>query len=212
MIGSFTYSSGHCDVVGGINGSTSFSLEVPTPRQARCQPSEPRSADQTHLADARKPSRFSRLPQGLEASSLMTCRGSLPSRDLALIDSSNTNDYHYYMPAISFMLRRSMVNAAFLLGLAAPAVADDLKEYQLILKDHAYQPSELKVPAGVKFKITVRNEDATPEEFESTDFNREKIIPPHTSVTVYVGPLNAGSYGFFGDFHQHTAKGRLIAE
>ena len=110
------------------------------------------------------------------------------------------------------MMRRLGIGTAFFVGLAATCLGDDLKEYQLILKDHAYQPSELKVPAGTKFKITVRNDDATPEEFESTDFNREKIVPPHGSVTVYVGPLSAGSYGFSGDFHQNTAKGRLIVE
>jgi len=111
-------------------------------------------------------------------------------------------------------LKRLLVTgaAAALWGLAATSMAADLTEYQLVLKDHVYQPSELKVPAGTKFKITVRNEDATPEEFESTDFNREKIVLPHSSITVYVGPLNAGSYGFFGDFHQNSAKGRLIVE
>jgi plastocyanin len=108
--------------------------------------------------------------------------------------------------------RRGTLYAAVLLTLAAPALADNLPEYQLVLKDHVYRPSELKVRAGTKFKITVRNEDATAEEFESTDFNREKIVPPNSTVTVYVGPLSPGSYGFFGDFHQDTAKGRLIAE
>jgi plastocyanin domain-containing protein len=110
------------------------------------------------------------------------------------------------------MKRPLIVVTAFTWGLAHIAGAEDLREYQLILKDHVYQPSELTVPAGTKFKLTVRNEDSTPEEFESTDFNREKIVPPNSSVTVYVGPLSAGSYGFFGDFHQKTAKGRLIAE
>ncbi|MFC5583041.1 cupredoxin domain-containing protein [Rhodanobacter terrae] len=100
-----------------------------------------------------------------------------------------------------------------LLALATgTAIADDLPEFTLVVKNHVYQPSELKVPAGTKFKIIVRNEDATPEEFESTDFNREKIVLPNSSITVYVGPLRAGNYGFFGDFHQATAKGRLIVE
>jgi plastocyanin len=108
--------------------------------------------------------------------------------------------------------RRGIIHATVLLALAVPALADNLPEYQLVLKDHVYRPSELKVRAGTKFKITVRNEDTTPEEFESTDFNREKIVPPNSTVTVFVGPLSPGSYGFFGDFHQDTAKGRLIVE
>ena len=98
------------------------------------------------------------------------------------------------------------------LALSSRALADDLPQYTLVLKNHAYQPSELKVAAGTKFKIVVRNEDATPEEFESTEFGREKIVLPNSSVTVFVGPLRAGTYSFFGDFHPETAKGRLIAE
>jgi plastocyanin len=105
-----------------------------------------------------------------------------------------------------------LIAAPMLLALAGTAVANDLPEYILVVKNHAYQPSELKVPAGTKFRLIVRNEDATPEEFESTDFNREKIVLPNSSITVYVGPLRAGSYGFFGDFHQATAQGRLIVE
>lgn len=105
-----------------------------------------------------------------------------------------------------------LVAAPMLLALAGAAAANDLPEYTLVIKNHVYQPSELKVPAGTKFRLIVNNQDATPEEFESTDFNREKIVLPNSSITVYVGPLRAGSYGFFGDFHQSTAQGRLIVE
>jgi len=105
-----------------------------------------------------------------------------------------------------------LVVASMLLALGGTAVASDLPQYTLVIKNHVYQPSELKVPAATKFRLIVRNEDATPEEFESTDFNREKIVLANSSITVYVGPLRAGSYGFFGDFHQATAKGRLIVE
>ena len=103
--------------------------------------------------------------------------------------------------------------AAATLGLVfAAANAADLPEFELTIKDHAYHPSELKVPANTKFKIRVTNEDATPEEFESTDFNRETVVLPHRSVLVFIGPLRAGKYGFFGDFHRDTAQGRLIVE
>jgi plastocyanin len=110
------------------------------------------------------------------------------------------------------MQRLLIAAAPFMLTLAGVTFAGSLPEYTLVLKNHVYQPSELKVPAGTKFKIIVRNEDATPEEFESTDFSREKIVLPNSSITVYVGPLKAGTYGFFGDFHQDSAKGRLIVE
>lgn len=93
-----------------------------------------------------------------------------------------------------------------------PSAAAEVPEFTLVIKDHVYQPAELKVPAGTKFKIRVTNEDATPEEFESTDFNRESVVLPNKSIVVYVGPLHAGTYGFFGDFHRDTAQGRLVVE
>jgi hypothetical protein len=102
--------------------------------------------------------------------------------------------------------------AAIALAWSGLAAAADMPEFTLVIKDHIYQPSELKVPANTKFKLRVTNQDATPEEFESTDFNRETVVLPSHSIVVYVGPLHAGTYGFFGDFHRDTAQGRLIVE
>ena len=51
----------------------------------------------------------------------------------------------------------------------------------------------------------------TPEEFESYQLNREKVIPGKSTGAVYLGPLSPGTYPFFGDFHQKTAQGRIIA-
>lgn len=92
------------------------------------------------------------------------------------------------------------------------ASAAEAPEFHLAIENHRYQPETLKVPAGVKFKLVVTNKDSTPEEFESVDLKREKIVMPHGKITVFVGPLTAGTYKFFGDFHQDTAQGRLIAE
>ncbi len=105
-----------------------------------------------------------------------------------------------------------LVVASLVLGITGTAVAADIPEYTLSIRNHTYQPTQLKVPANTKFKLLVRNEDATPEEFESTEFNREMVVLPNSSITVYVGPLRAGTYGFFGDFHPDTAQGRLIVE
>ena len=49
-------------------------------------------------------------------------------------------------------------------------------EVTLVIKDHHFVPSEVRVPAGQKVKLIVENQDATPEEFESHELNREKII------------------------------------
>ena len=110
------------------------------------------------------------------------------------------------------MKRLSLVIALSSLVVVGTAAAADIPEYTLVIKNHVYVPSELKVPTNTKFKILVKNQDASPEEFESTDLNREAVVLPNRSITVYVGPLHAGTYAFFGDFHQDTAQGRLIAE
>lgn len=99
-----------------------------------------------------------------------------------------------------------------LLLLSGVTRADGLPQYNLVIRNHVYQPSELKVPADARFKLVIENQDASPEEFESTEFSREKIVLPRSTVSVFVGPLKQGSYRFFGDFHQDTAQGRLIVE
>ncbi|MDE2247093.1 MAG: cupredoxin domain-containing protein [Pseudomonadota bacterium] len=107
---------------------------------------------------------------------------------------------------------REFFMAASLLLAGASVHAGELPQYRLVISDHRFQPAELKVPAGIKFKLVVENRDATPEEFESTEFNREKIVMPNSAAQVYVGPLAAGHYRFFGDFHQDTAQGALVVE
>lgn len=108
-------------------------------------------------------------------------------------------------------MRRFFITFGLLL-LSGASLADDLPQYTLVIRDHVYQPTELRVPADAKFKLLIENQDATPEEFESTEFSREKIVLPKSTVSVFVGPLKRGNYRFFGDFHQDTAQGRLIVE
>jgi hypothetical protein len=85
-------------------------------------------------------------------------------------------------------------------------------EVQLVLKDHRFEPTELKVPAGQRIKLTVHNQDSTPEEFESHSLNREKVIPAGAKATIFIGPLKAGRYDYFGEYNERTAKGVVIAE
>ncbi len=110
--------------------------------------------------------------------------------------------------------RRIIILAVALAGLGAEplARADGMPELHLSIKQHRYAPERLQVPANVKFKLLVRNDDPTPEEFESTDLNREKIVPPGQEIPVFLGPLDPGQYKFFGDFHQDTAQGVMVAQ
>ena len=105
-------------------------------------------------------------------------------------------------------MRRFVLVLAFLPLLA---VAAD-PEYVLTIKDHRFTPSELRVPAGKKLRLTIDNQDSTAEEFESHALNREKVIPPNSKAPVFIGPLQPGRYPFVGEFHEKTANGVIIAE
>ena len=56
------------------------------------------------------------------------------------------------------------------------------------------------------------NRDETPEEFESYELNREKVILGGRKAVVFIGPLPPGEYPFFGEFNPQTALGRIIVE
>ncbi|SPE21342.1 conserved exported hypothetical protein [Burkholderiales bacterium] len=98
----------------------------------------------------------------------------------------------------------------FALALVGPVHAAEL-QIVITIKDHQFAPSEVRAPAGQKLKLIVKNEDATTSEFESVDFHREKVVPSGREITVFVGPLDPGTYEFFDDFHPET-RGHLVVK
>ena len=100
--------------------------------------------------------------------------------------------------------------AIFTVAFSIQVMAAD--EYILVIKNHTFEPAEIKIPAGKKIKLIVHNQDSTLEEFHSDDLKREKVILGGKKATLSIGPLKAGSYNFMGEFHEATAKGRVIAE
>ena len=110
-------------------------------------------------------------------------------------------------------LRFKFILSAFLLSTiiqGSSTRADEI--YSIIIKDHKFDPAELTVPANVKVKVVVKNQDATAEEFESYDLNREKVVSGHSTITLYIGPLKPGTYKYFGEFHSGTAQGVIVAK
>ncbi len=101
--------------------------------------------------------------------------------------------------------------AAALPLFALPALADE-QVYTLSIQDHKFTPETLEIPANTKVKLLVKNLDSTPEEFESHDLKREKVIKGKSEAIIPIGPLKPGVYKFFGEFHEATAKGKLIVE
>lgn len=113
---------------------------------------------------------------------------------------------------MSRLFRTPSLVLALCLMLAASADAADLPSVELNIRNHRFEPATVVIPAGRKVVLVVHNRDATPEEFESNEFNREKVIMGGHSARIYVGPLKAGSYRFFGDFHPDSAQGVLKVE
>ena len=85
-------------------------------------------------------------------------------------------------------------------------------EIVLIVENNRFQPEEVKVKAGAPFVLVITNRDKAPEEFESHDLRIEKVIPAGKTVRVKVPALKPGAYRFVGEYHEQTAKGRIVAE
>lgn len=93
-----------------------------------------------------------------------------------------------------------------------PVSAGSRPEYQIEIRNHLFLPSELVIPAHTRVKLLVTNSDPTPEEFESYELNREKVIMGQRTAVIFIGPLRPGKYPFFGEFHPKTAQGLIVAE
>lgn len=102
--------------------------------------------------------------------------------------------------------------ALILLGLSQIALATSSDQYELTISNHRFEPTELIIPANTKVKLVVHNRDNKPEEFESHSLHREKIIGPNQSGVINIGPIPPGVYEFVGEFHEDTARGRIVVQ
>ena len=107
---------------------------------------------------------------------------------------------------------RGFALAILVAALGMPSAQAAAQEINLVIRNHKFEPQELRVPAGKRVSIYVANEDPTPEEFESATLKVEKVIPGKSKSLVRIGPLAPGRYEFIGEFNADTAKGVVIAE
>jgi plastocyanin len=105
-----------------------------------------------------------------------------------------------------------LIAGIFLSGLWVGMANAGVPVYQIEIREHLFYPAELTIPAGQKVKLVVLNRDPTPEEFESFELNREKVILGKRKAVIFIGPLRPGRYPYFGEFHPETAQGMIIAE
>ena len=86
------------------------------------------------------------------------------------------------------------------------------KEYITKIKNHIFEPFVIEVPANQKFTLNIESLDETLEEFESNDLKKEKLIGAGKTIIMPIQALKPGEYNFFGDFHQKTAHGKIVAK
>jgi plastocyanin len=113
------------------------------------------------------------------------------------------------------MVQKFLVAAVLLLGMtlsgAVVVKAEEAVSFTVVIKDHRFTPEEVVVPVDKAFSLVVINQDATPEEFESRVLKREKIVKGNSQITLKMPALKAGEYPFVGEFHEATAKGKIVA-
>ncbi len=111
-------------------------------------------------------------------------------------------------------MRRIPASLLLLASIALPALAraDNPATIDLTLKDHKFEPAEIKAPANTPIEITLKNEDDSFEEFDSNSLRTEKIVTKHGTITIKLKPLAAGRYPFQGEYHAKTAQGMLVVE
>ena len=90
--------------------------------------------------------------------------------------------------------------------------ADATREISVTIEKNRFQPEEITVKAGAPFTLVVTNKDQGPEEFDIHVPRIEKVIPAGKTVKIRFPALKAGTYPFVGEYHNETAKGKIIAE
>ena len=107
---------------------------------------------------------------------------------------------------------RPMLLLAILVGIALPLIAhaDDPLEIHVTFVGDRFDPVDISVPVDVKFVLKVENRSGAAMEWESLALHREKLVPARSSTAIFIGPLRAGSYEYFDDFHP-TIRGHVVA-
>jgi hypothetical protein len=106
----------------------------------------------------------------------------------------------------------SSLTLAMTLATVPVSAADPPAEFALILDQHRFNPAEIQVKANTPFILVITNKDKEDEEFEIAALRIDKVIPAGKTVSVKMPTLKPGTYEFIGEFHDKTAKGRILVK
>ena len=85
-------------------------------------------------------------------------------------------------------------------------------EITITVKNHAFDPAQIEVPAGKPVVLRIKNLDASPMEFESKSLRVEKVLSGNGEAVINLRPQKPGRYEFFDDFHAATTKGVVVVK
>ena len=77
------------------------------------------------------------------------------------------------------VLMKKIVFAAAIAAVAMLPASGAVKAQEALsitIKNHKFEPAELKVPANKRISLTVINDDPSPEEFESKSLDRKSVV------------------------------------
>ena len=80
------------------------------------------------------------------------------------------------------------------------------------IRNQKFIPDEIHIKAEKLIIFQVVNDDSIPVEFESSDLNKEKIVPPGQTIDIQLKGLKPGVYEFFSDFGPKDLRGKIIIE
>ncbi|RCL03205.1 MAG: hypothetical protein JSC189_000349 [Candidatus Tokpelaia sp. JSC189] len=92
------------------------------------------------------------------------------------------------------------------------AYAASLPNHAITITNGKFEPKEIEVPAGQRFKITVRNTGTSPVEFENLSLRVEKVLGLGIESFVVIHPLKPGIYHFIDEFHMEMGGFNIIAK
>jgi len=101
---------------------------------------------------------------------------------------------------------------AMVAGENQPCLADDPATYVIVLKNHAFAPSEIHVPTGKPFFVLVKNANGAADEFEMLIPAVERGMQPGDEVRIRMRPLGPGRFPFFGEGDPDNEKGAFVSE
>lgn len=106
----------------------------------------------------------------------------------------------------------SVLTLAVTLIVALVYAADTPTELTLILDQHRFNPEQIQVKANTPFVLVITNKDNEDEDFEMAALRIDKTVPAGKTVRLNLPALKPGTYEFVGEFHEKTAKGRILAK